>query len=129
MKKRFLLPLLLFFLPATIIGAAYAGFVYSNKVDTKTDSNSGKIDDVKPNFKLNENNYSIYFFPSMQAAKLDYSKYKNGQGLIDEQSIIDAFAASSEKPVTSDTNFMVAFTRGENGKTVIQALKLLVGKA
>ena len=56
MKKRFLLPLLLLFLPATIISAAYAGFVYSNKVDTKTDSNSGKIDDVKPNYKLEENN-------------------------------------------------------------------------
>lgn len=73
MKKRFLLPLLLFFLPATIISAAYAGFVYSNKVDTKTDSNSGKIDDVKPNFKLDENNYTIYFFPSMQAAQISFS--------------------------------------------------------
>lgn len=73
MKKRFLLPLLLFFLPATIIGAAYAGFVYSNKVDTKTDSNSGKIDDVKPNFKLDENNYTIYFFPSMQAVDLNFN--------------------------------------------------------
>lgn len=73
MKKRFLLPLLLFFLPATIIGAVYAGFVYSNKVDTKTDSNSGKIDDVKPNFKLDENNYTIYFFPSMQAVDLNFN--------------------------------------------------------
>ena len=73
MKKRFLLPLLLFFLPATIISAAYAGFVYSNKVDTKTDSNSGKIDDVKPNFKLDENNYTIYFFPSMQAAYMNFN--------------------------------------------------------
>lgn len=73
MKKRFLLSLLLFFLPATIIGAAYAGFVYSNKVDTKTDSNSGKIDDVKPNFKLDENNYTIYFFPSMQAVDLNFN--------------------------------------------------------
>lgn len=73
MKKRFLLPLLLFFLPATIISVAYAGFVYSNKVDTKTDSNSGKIDDVKPNFKLDENNYSIYFFPSMQAVDLNFN--------------------------------------------------------
>lgn len=72
MRKRFLLPLLLFFLPATIIGAAYAGFVYSNKVDTKTDSNSGKIDDVKPNFKLDENNYTIYFFPSAQAARINF---------------------------------------------------------
>ena len=73
MKKRFLLPLLLLFLPATIISAAYAGFVYSNKVDTKTDSNSGKIDDVKPNFKLDENNYTIYFFPSMQAVDLNFN--------------------------------------------------------
>ena len=73
MKKRFLLPLLLFFLPATIIGAAYAGFVYSNKVDTKTDSNSGKIDDVKPNFKLDENNCTIYFFPSMQTVDLNFN--------------------------------------------------------
>ena len=73
MKKRFLLPLLLFFLPATIISTAYAGFVYSNKVDTKTDSNSGKIDDVKPNFKLDENNYTIYFFPSMQAAQISFA--------------------------------------------------------
>lgn len=73
MKKRFLLPLLLFFLPATIIGAAYAGFVYSNKVDTKTDTNLGKIDDIKPNFKLDENNYTIYFFPSMQAVDLNFN--------------------------------------------------------
>ena len=105
MKKRFLLPLFLFILPAVIIGAAYAGFNYSSKVDTESAANQGKIDDIKPNFKLDENNYTIYFFPSMQAAKLDYSKYKNAQGLIDEQSIVDAFAASSEKPVTSDTNF------------------------
>lgn len=62
MKKRFLLPLLLLFLPATIISVAYAGFVYSNKVDTDTQTNKGKIDDVKPNFKLDENNYTIYFF-------------------------------------------------------------------
>lgn len=73
MKKRFLLPLLLFFLPATIIGAAYAGFVYSNKVDIKTDTNLGKIDDIKPNFKLDENNYTIYFFPSMQAVDLNFN--------------------------------------------------------
>ena len=72
MKKRFLLPLLLLFLPATIISVAYAGFVYSNKVDTDTQTNKGKIDDVKPNFKLDENNYTIYFFPSAQAARINF---------------------------------------------------------
>ncbi len=72
MKKRFLLPLLLFFLPATIISAAYAGFVYSNKVDTDSQTNLGKIDDIKPNFKLDENNYTIYFFPSAQAARINF---------------------------------------------------------
>ena len=96
MKKRFLLPLLLFFLPATIISAAYAGFVYSNKVDTKTDSNSGKIDDVKPNFKLDENNYTIYFFPSAQAARINF---ESPYDLLSIQQKI-----SKESPYENDKN-------------------------
>ncbi len=102
MKKRFLLPLLLFFLPATIIGAVYAGFVYSNKVDTKTDSNSGKIDDVKPNFKLDENNYTIYFFPSMQTAQIAFSS-------TDESTIIETID-KADKRDTDKTNFWGTIT-------------------
>lgn len=102
MKKRFLLPLLLFFLPATIIGAAYAGFVYSNKVDTDTKTNLGKIDDIKPNFKLDENNYTIYFFPSMQAAQIEFSS-------TDESTIIETIDKAGKND-TDKTNFWRTIT-------------------
>lgn len=68
-KKNIILSILALLVPLAAIGTAFASFSYSTKVDKEDKQSGAYLDDIKPNFKIKEDNYTVYFFPSMQIAK------------------------------------------------------------
>lgn len=98
-KKSIILSILALLVPLAAVGTAFASFSYSTKVDKEDKQSGAYIDDIKPNFKIKEDDYTVYFFPSMQFAS---DSFLDDEGnVMDETSIREKINTLNP---TSDTS-------------------------